>query len=81
MGPDGLPFPNLSVIFIKKELDNFLHKHQETSDAMLKKIIESEKDGKPIAVVTKLAREGAKKANMHNRKLRGLPSAPDRYEG
>jgi len=71
MDPDG----NLSVAkfigdFVKKELDNFLHKHQETSDILLKKILDSEKERKAIAGVTKLARERAKKANLHNKKLR-----------
>jgi len=56
--------------FIKKELDNYLHKNLETSDALLKKILESEKERKAIAGVTKLARDRAKKANLHNRKLR-----------
>ena len=56
--------------FIKKELDNYLHKNAETSDALLRKIQESEKERKAIAGVTKLARERAKKANLHNKKLR-----------
>jgi len=56
--------------FIKKELDNFLHKHPDISDVMQKKILESEKERKAIAGVTKLARERAKKANINNRKLR-----------
>ena len=56
--------------FIKKEVDDFLHKIQEIADTMLHKIQESEKERKAIAGVTKLAREKAKKANLHNRKLR-----------
>ncbi len=56
--------------FIKKEVDDFLHKNQEIADTMLHKIQESEKERKAIAGVTKLAREKAKKANLHNRKLR-----------
>lgn len=56
--------------FIKKELDNYLHVHSDIADAILQKIQESEKERKAIAGVTKLARERAKKANMHNRKLR-----------
>jgi hypothetical protein len=51
-------------------LDNYLHKNAETSDALLRKIQESEKERKAIAGVTKLARERAKKANLHNKKLR-----------
>ena len=56
--------------FIKTEVDNFLHKTPETADTMLQKIQDSEKERKAIAGVTKLARERAKKVNMHNRKLR-----------
>ncbi len=56
--------------FVKKELDNFLHKHNDTAEIMLKKILESEKERKAIAGVTKLARERAKKSNLHNKKLR-----------
>ncbi|MGL5618179.1 MAG: toprim domain-containing protein, partial [Tannerellaceae bacterium] len=55
---------------LKKELDNYLHKHGETSEILYKKILESEKERKAIAGVTKLARERAKKANLHNKKLR-----------
>ena len=56
--------------FIKTEVDNFLHKNPLVADIMLQKIQESEKERKAIAGVTKLARERAKKANLHNRKLR-----------
>ena len=56
--------------FIKTEVDNFLHKNQDVADVMLQKIQESEKERKAMAGVTKLARERAKKANLHNRKLR-----------
>jgi topoisomerase-4 subunit B len=56
--------------FLKKEVDNFLHRNSETSGIMLQKIQESEKERKAIAGVTKLARERAKKANLHNKKLR-----------
>ena len=71
MSPKG----NLSVAkfigdFIKKEVDNYLHKNPETADALYKKIQESEKERKAIAGVAKLARERAKKVNLHNRKLR-----------
>ena len=51
-------------------VDNYLHKHMDVADVMLQKIQESEKERKAIAGVTKLARERAKKANLHNRKLR-----------
>ena len=56
--------------FVKTEVDNYLHKHTDVADVMLQKIQESEKERKAIAGVTKLARERAKKANLHNRKLR-----------
>ncbi|MDH6311562.1 topoisomerase-4 subunit B [Parabacteroides sp. PFB2-10] len=70
MGPGGVTVAKFIGDFIKKELDNYLHKNPDTSEAMLKKIMESEKERKAIAGVTKLARERAKKANLHNRKLR-----------
>lgn len=70
MGPGGPSVQKFIGDFLKKELDNYLHKHAETSDALLKKILESEKERKTIAGVTKLARERAKKANLHNKKLR-----------
>lgn len=55
--------------FIKKEVDDLLHKDAEVADVILKKIQDSEKERKEIAGVTKQARERAKKANLHNRKL------------
>lgn len=70
MGPEGPSVQKFIGDFIKKELDNYLYKHLETSDILLKKILESEKERKAIAGVTKLARERAKKANLHNKKLR-----------
>ena len=56
--------------FVKTEVDNYLHKNTEVSDVMLQKIQENERERKAMAGVTKLARERAKKANLHNRKLR-----------
>ena len=56
--------------FVKTEVDNYLHRHADVAEAMLQKIQESEKERKAMAGVTKLARERAKKANLHNRKLR-----------
>lgn len=70
MGPGGPSVQKFIGDFLKKELDNYLHKHADTSEALLKKILESEKERKAIAGVTKLARERAKKANLHNKKLR-----------
>lgn len=81
MAPDkdmnGQPFPLSGVSvnkfigdFVKENVDNFLHKHTDVAEVILQKIQESEKERKAIAGVTKLARERAKKANLHNRKLR-----------
>ena len=70
MAPEG---PNLNKFvgdFIKTEVDNYLHRHTDVADVVYQKIQESEKERKAIAGVTKLARERAKKANLHNRKLR-----------
>ena len=70
VGPEGPTVAKFIGDFIKKELDNYLHKNAETSELLLKKILDSEKERKAIAGVTKLARERAKKANLHNKKLR-----------
>lgn len=70
MSPDGISVGKFIGDFLKRELDNYMHKHGETADTMLKKILDSEKERKAIAGVTKLARERAKKANLHNKKLR-----------
>jgi topoisomerase-4 subunit B len=56
--------------FVKTELDNFLHKNPSTADAILKRILQSERERKDIAGIKKLANERAKKANLHNKKLR-----------
>ncbi len=70
MAPDGPTVRNYVVDFIKTELDNYLHKHPETADLLLKKIQQSEKERKELAGIKKLANERAKKANLHNKKLR-----------
>ena len=70
MTPDGVSIRNFIGDFLKKHLDNYLHKHGETADILLKKIIESEKERKAISGIQKLARERAKKSNLHNKKLR-----------
>lgn len=74
---DGHPFPLSGVSvnkfvgdFIKEQVDNYLHKNLDTAEIMLQKIQDSERDRKAMAGVTKLARERAKKANLHNAKLR-----------
>ncbi|MDE6271996.1 MAG: type IIA DNA topoisomerase subunit B [Muribaculaceae bacterium] len=56
--------------YIKKELDDYLHKHTDTAEAMLRKVAASEKERKAMAGVAKLAREKAKKVSLHNSKLR-----------
>lgn len=70
MGPNGPTVNKFIGDFLKKELDNHLHKYPDKADTLLKKILESEKERKAIAGVTKLARERAKKASLHNKKLR-----------
>ena len=70
MGPEGPTVAKFIGDFLKKELDNYLHKHGDVAEVMLKKILASEKERKAIDGVTKLARERAKKASLNNRKLR-----------
>ena len=70
MSPGGESINKYVGDFIKLNVDNFLHIHPEIAEVMLNKITESERERKAMAGVTKLARERAKKANLHNRKLR-----------
>ncbi len=70
MAPGGPTVRNYVVDFIKTELDNYLHKNPETADLLLKKIQQSEKERKELAGIKKLANERAKKASLHNKKLR-----------
>lgn len=70
ISPGGASIRNFIIDFLKKHLDNYLHKHPETADILLKKILESEKERKAISGIQKLARERAKKSSLHNRKLR-----------
>jgi topoisomerase-4 subunit B len=70
MSPGGVSVSKHINDFLKKELDNHLHKHADVVEILQKKILDSEKERKAIAGVTKLARERAKKANLHNKKLR-----------
>lgn len=70
MAKDGVSINKYISDFLKKELDNYLHRNTETSNILLQKIQDSEKERKAIAGVTKLARERAKKVNLHNKKLR-----------
>ena len=70
MAPDGVSINKYIGDFIKQEVDNYLHIHTDVAEVMENKIKESERERKAMAGVTKLARERAKKANLHNRKLR-----------
>ncbi len=70
MAPNGVSVRNFINDFVKKNLDNFLHKNQETAEILLSLIQEAEKERKAISNIKKIARERAKKANLHNKKLR-----------
>ncbi|MEL6592705.1 MAG: DNA topoisomerase IV subunit B [Bacteroidota bacterium] len=70
VGPDGPTVRTFIVDFLTKELDNFLHKNPDTATALLKRIQQSERERKEIAGIKKLANQRAKKANLHNKKLR-----------
>jgi len=70
MGPEGPSVRNFISEFIKKQLDDFLHKNPETARTILKKIQDSEKERKAISSIQKLARDRAKKVSLHNKKLR-----------
>ncbi len=70
IGPGGPSVRNFVMDFLKEELDNYLHKNQETADILYKKILDSEKERKAISGIQKLARERAKKVSLHNKKLR-----------
>ena len=70
MGPKG---PTVRIFineFIKRELDNFLHKNPDAAESLLKRIMQSERERKDMAGIKKLANQRAKKANLHNKKLR-----------
>ncbi len=66
----GVSIKNFVVDFVSKELEIYLHKNPSTADALLKRITQSERERKEIAGIKKLANERAKKANLHNKKLR-----------
>jgi topoisomerase-4 subunit B len=70
VGPEGPSVRTFIGDFVKKELDNYLHKNPATADALLKRIMQSERERKDIAGIKKLANDRAKKASLHNRKLR-----------
>jgi topoisomerase IV subunit B len=68
--PEGPSMKQFIGDFLMKELDNYLHKHPALADALKKRIEQSERERKELAGIKKLANERAKKANLHNRKLR-----------
>jgi topoisomerase IV subunit B len=68
--PDGPTIRTWINDFLKKALDDYLHRHSDAADALLKKILQSERERKDIAGIKKLANERAKKASLHNKKLR-----------
>nr|MCU0318319.1 type IIA DNA topoisomerase subunit B [Amoebophilaceae bacterium] len=70
MGPEGPTIRAFVNDFIKRELGNYLHQHPETADALLKRILQSERERKEISGIKKLANERARRANLHNKKLR-----------
>ncbi len=70
IAPDGPSVRTFINDFLKKELDDYLHKHPSDADALLKRILQSERERKDIAGIKKLANERAKKASLHNKKLR-----------
>ena len=70
IGPKGPSVKSFIGDFMKTELDNFLHKNPETAQAILQKIQQSERERKDLQGIQKLARERAKKSNLHNKKLR-----------
>ncbi len=70
IGQDGPTLRTFVNDFVKKELDNYLHKNPKAAEALLKRILQSERERKDIAGIKKLANDRAKKANLHNKKLR-----------
>ena len=70
IGPDGPTLRTFVMDFVKSRLDNFLHKNPDTAKAIQKRIQQSERERKEISGIKKLANERAKKANLHNKKLR-----------
>lgn len=70
MSPNGTSVKGFIYDFLKKQLDDFLHKNNALADAFLKRILQSEKERKEMAGIRKLANERAKRANIHNKKLR-----------
>ncbi|MGE5418941.1 MAG: DNA topoisomerase IV subunit B [Chloroflexota bacterium] len=74
MGPNGPSIRQFIIDFVKKHLDDYLHKNPDVAGTILKKIQESEKERKAISSIQKLARDRAKKVSLHNKKLRDCRS-------
>jgi topoisomerase-4 subunit B len=70
MGPEGPTVRTFIANFLQTELDNFLHRNPAVAEAIQRKILRAERERKELSGIQKLARERAKKANLHNRKLR-----------
>lgn len=70
VGPDGPSMRAFITDFLKRELDNFLHKNTEVADALQRKILQSERERKDMAGIKQLAKKRAKEASLHNKKLR-----------
>ncbi|MDR0229992.1 MAG: type IIA DNA topoisomerase subunit B [Flavobacteriaceae bacterium] len=70
MGPDSPTVRTYINDFVKTQLDNFLHKNPEVADVLLRKILQAERERKELSGIRKIAKERAKKASLHNRKLR-----------
>lgn len=70
MGPDLPTVRTFVNDFVKTQLDNYLHKNPEIADALLRKILQAERERKELSGIRKIAKERAKKASLHNRKLR-----------
>ena len=70
MAPEGASLRGYVNDFIKRELDNYLHQNPETADALQRRIMQSERERKDMAGIKKLANQRAKKASLHNKKLR-----------
>ncbi|MGV3540426.1 MAG: DNA topoisomerase IV subunit B [Rufibacter sp.] len=70
IGPDGPTVRNFIIDYVKEHLDNYLHRNKEVADALKRRIEQSERERKDMAGIKKLANQRAKKANLHNKKLR-----------
>ena len=70
MGPDGPTIRTFINDFVKNKLNNFLHKNPETSESLLSRIIQTQKERKELTSIRKIAKKKSKAANLHNKKLR-----------